>query len=92
MIRARQGHSDKQVKTEDLLEKVRDPFQFDEVVHGTYYEPMPLIMEGGLNKMARNHIHLAVGTPGKNGVISGMRATCEIVIEINLAKAIYGPH
>ena len=42
--------------------------------------------------MARNHIHFAIGMPDKKGVISGMRSSCEIVIEINLAKAMYGDH
>jgi 2'-phosphotransferase len=27
--------------------------------------------------------------PGKKGVISGMRTSCEVVIEINMVKAIY---
>ena len=61
-------------------------------MHGTYYEPMPLILKGGLNKMARNHMHFALGTPGKAGVISGMRSSCQVVIEINMAKAILGEH
>lgn len=39
--------------------------------------------------MARQHIHMAPGM-GKDGVISGMRASCEIVIEVNMVKAIYG--
>ena len=42
--------------------------------------------------MARNHIHFAIGMPDKKGVISGMRSSCEIVIEINLAKSMYGEH
>jgi 2'-phosphotransferase len=31
---------------------------------------------------------MALGTPGKKGVISGMRTTCEVVIEINIIRAI----
>jgi RNA:NAD 2'-phosphotransferase (TPT1/KptA family) len=61
-----------EVKTEELLTIISDPFRYVYVVHGTYKEPMPFIMKGGLNKMARNHVHMAVGM-GKNGVISGMR-------------------
>ena len=91
MIRARQGHSMKDVESEQLLDKLTDAWKYPVVVHGTYREPMPLIMDGGLNRMTRKHLHMAVGMPGK-GVISGMRATCEVVIEINLAKAMYGPH
>ena len=45
--------------------------------------------------MNRNHIHFALGMPGKKGVISGMRSSCEVVygkrsdstLEINIAKA-----
>lgn len=48
-------------------------------------------MKGGLNKMARNHVHLAIGLP-KDGVISGMRSSCQVVIELNMVKAIHGPH
>mmetsp|Transcript_21258 Transcript_21258/g.20409 ORF Transcript_21258/g.20409 Transcript_21258/m.20409 type:complete len:114 (+) Transcript_21258:399-740(+) len=44
-------------------------------------------MKTGLNRMARNHIHLAIGRPGKNGVISGMRSSCEVVVEVNMVKA-----
>ena len=45
-------------------------------------------MESGLCKMARNNIHMAIGLPGKNEVISGMRNSCDTVIEINLIKAV----
>lgn len=74
-IRATQGHSITEVKTEELLTSIVDPFNYVYVVHGTYKEPLPFIMKGGLNKMARNHVHMAVGM-GKNGVISGMRQSC----------------
>ena len=91
MIRAVQGHTMACVKSDALLDKITNPFVFTKVVHGTYYEPLPLIQKGGLYKMARNHIHLAIGYPG-GGVISGMRTSCEVVIELNLTKAIYGVH
>jgi len=45
-------------------------------------------MESGLNRMARNHIHLAIGLPG-DGVISGMRSSCQVVIDINMTKAMH---
>ena len=31
---------------------------------------------------------MAIGMPGKKGVISGMRGSCEVVVEINMVKAI----
>jgi len=48
-----------------------------------------LIMSTGLNRMARNHIHMAIGMPGKNGLISGMRTSCDVVVEVNMIKAIH---
>jgi len=62
-------------------------FDFNEVVHGTYSNVIELITKSGLNKMARNEIHLAVGKPGKEGVISGMRGSCEEIIDVNLVRA-----
>jgi 2'-phosphotransferase len=32
---------------------------------------------------------MAIGLPGSKGVISGMRTSCEVVIEINMVKAMY---
>ena len=49
-------------------------------------------MEGGLNKMRRNHIHFAIGMPNDPGVISGMPVSSQIVIEVNMAKAMNGEH
>ena len=37
--------------------------------------------------MARNHIHFATGMPEEEGVISGMRGTCDIYVEIDLVAA-----
>ena len=37
--------------------------------------------------MSRNHIHFAIGYPGDKEVISGMRKTCDILIEIDLELA-----
>jgi RNA:NAD 2'-phosphotransferase (TPT1/KptA family) len=31
---------------------------------------------------------MAIGMPNKNGVISGMRGSCEVVVDINMVKAI----
>lgn len=31
---------------------------------------------------------MALGLPGKKGVISGMRTSCEVVVEVNMVKAI----
>ena len=89
-IRAAQGHTIKNVESEALLTKITNPFKYSEIVHGTYYEVLDLILKGGLNRMARNHVHFAIGYPGSSGLISGMRGSCQIVIELNLTKAMHG--
>jgi 2'-phosphotransferase len=38
--------------------------------------------------MTRNHIHFAPGLPKEEGVISGMRQSCDVIIEIDLSAAI----
>lgn len=38
--------------------------------------------------MSRNHIHFAPGMPKDNGVVSGMRGSCDIYIEIDMFAAI----
>ena len=32
---------------------------------------------------------MAIGLPGKKGVISGMRNSCQAVIEVNIVRAMY---
>lgn len=38
--------------------------------------------------MSRNHIHFAPGMPKEDGVISGMRRTCDVYITIDMFAAI----
>jgi RNA:NAD 2'-phosphotransferase (TPT1/KptA family)/inhibitor of KinA sporulation pathway (predicted exonuclease) len=91
-IRAVQGHTMKNVDQEKLLTKITDPTYFKDwtIVHGTYMPAWKEIMFGGLNRMARNHMHFAKGynfqddsANPKEEVISGMRNTCDIYIEID---------
>merc|ERR1711920_1084410 len=84
MIRANQGHSMEGI-TPDL-----EPLNLKEIplaVHGTYSEAWEMIKEKGISKMQRNHIHLAKDLPGSSGVISGMRAKCQVLIWVDLVKA-----
>lgn len=63
------------------------PHQLENVIHGTYYKCWGIIKNIGLSRMNRVHIHFANGLPNDN-VISGMRKDVEIVIYINVNKAI----
>ncbi|KAF9153587.1 hypothetical protein BGX20_004870 [Mortierella sp. AD010] len=86
-IRAVQGHSITKV-AELGFEEIVDPSLIPVAVHGTMHSKWSLISSQGLSKMARNHIHMAVGLPGANEVISGMRNSCNLYIYIDTAKAI----
>lgn len=95
MIRAVQGHTMENVKEDDLMEQLsldlqsaKNVFMYPQVIHGTYRPVLDPIMENGLCRMARNHVHMAQGLPG-DGVISGMRNSCEIVVEVNLTQAAF---
>ncbi len=46
-----------------------------------------MIKPEGLKRMTRNHIHFAPGLPKEEGVISGMRSNCDIIIEIDMQAA-----
>lgn len=87
-IRASQGHTIKGIEEEKLLTRITFPYKYPTLVHGTYSKVLDLIQEQGLCRMQRNHIHLAKGYAGDKGVISGMRGSCDVFIEVNLGKII----
>ncbi|KAL3872703.1 hypothetical protein ACJMK2_035910 [Sinanodonta woodiana] len=85
-IRANQGHT---VEVENLeLTPITSADQVPMVLHGTYFDAWNSIKKQGLCRFKRNHIHFAAGEPGENGVISGMRSSCEVLIYIDLEKAL----
>lgn len=92
-IRCNQGHTlphgviiDEHLLTPLTLKDVnRYPF----VVHGCPLAAWDLIKFTGLNRMGRHHIHMAVGLPKSGGdVISGMRVSSAITIEVDMVKAL----
>ncbi|KAI9202578.1 phosphotransferase KptA/Tpt1 [Polychytrium aggregatum] len=86
LIKANQGHSLQSIQV-DLVELTPD--QLPVCIHGTYRNAWgSIVSSGGLSKMGRNHIHFAVGKYGEPGVISGMRASCDVFIYIDVPKAV----
>ena len=69
------------------MKAVTDPSEIPNCIHGTYSRNLDAIMKTGLNRMNRQHIHMAASVPGKNGVISGMRNSCDTIIYIDATKA-----
>eukprot|EP00940_MAST-03C_sp_MAST-3C-sp2_P000104 g104.t1 len=90
-IRANQGHTIDGLDDDALLERLtlEDATSLRYVAHGTYRSAWPgIVKSGGLKRMARNHVHLATGAPEDDKrVISGMRKSCEIVLWIDLVRA-----
>mmetsp|Transcript_20901 Transcript_20901/g.23872 ORF Transcript_20901/g.23872 Transcript_20901/m.23872 type:complete len:231 (+) Transcript_20901:57-749(+) len=87
-IRANQGHSIESIDPYQLLTPI-DPEKLKTLtlLHGTYFDPWSKhISTEGLSKMSRNHIHFAKGMPSENGVISGMRKSCDIYIYMDATK------
>ncbi|KAJ2359242.1 hypothetical protein IWW50_006228 [Coemansia erecta] len=85
-IRASQGHS-MQVK-QLPLEKLTLDNMPEFIIHGTRSDRIAAIREKGLSKMNRNHIHFATGLATDANVVSGMRATSDVLIYIDKAKAV----
>ncbi|XP_065833322.1 tRNA 2'-phosphotransferase 1-like [Oscarella lobularis] len=86
-IRANQGHTIS-VVDEELLTPITEPEDVPVAVHGTYVRCWDSIKRQGLSRMKRNHIHMAAGEIGDEGIVSGMRKGCQVIIRIDAAKAI----
>lgn len=86
-IRAAQGHTISEVLDSELLREVKNASEIPVCVHGTYKECLQQILEGGLKRMKRNHIHFAMGMPNTGEVMSGMRKSCDIAIYVDVASA-----
>jgi len=86
-IRANQGHSVAAVE-DKMHQEVRSAEELPLCIHGTYYAAWELIKAGGLCRMGRRHIHMAVGEFDDDEVVSGMRGSAEISVHIDVAKAL----
>jgi 2'-phosphotransferase len=87
MIRAVQGHSLAAVKPEALLELIQDAAEVPICIHGTYEKAFEAIMKSQLDRMSRNEIQMAVGLPDDPEVTSGVRSSVEVLIYIDVARA-----
>jgi len=88
LMRANQGHSMKLIDSEGLLKPIVSAEEVPVCVHGTYLKDLESIKKSGLSRMKRNHVHFARGLSTDNGVISGMRSDCEVMIYLDVQKAL----
>nr|BAJ85177.1 predicted protein [Hordeum vulgare subsp. vulgare]BAJ88891.1 predicted protein [Hordeum vulgare subsp. vulgare] len=88
LIRANQGHTVTTVTSESLLKPILSADEISVCVHGTYRKNVDSILKYGLKRMARLHVHFSSGLPSDGGVISGMRTSANILIYLNVRKAL----
>jgi 2'-phosphotransferase len=88
-IRAVQGHSIATIEDELLLTEITDLDELSslQIIHGTYRRFLDSILENGLKRMSRNHIHCATGLPDtETSVTSGLRNSAQLAIFIDGVK------
>lgn len=60
------------------------------VIHGTYHSALACVKRQGLSRMARNHIHFSPYEPRDSRTISGLRGNVQVLIYIDVDRAIAG--
>lgn len=70
------------------LKEIENSEQVPHVIHGTYKRSWFKIKTEGLKRMKRTHIHFATGLPSDKGVISGMRSDVDVLIFIDVTRAL----
>ncbi|XWS45921.1 hypothetical protein CRYUN_Cryun14cG0020800 [Craigia yunnanensis] len=88
LIRANQGHTVSTVESESLLKQIISADEVQVCVHGTYKRNLGSILESGLKRMKRLLVHFSSGLPTDGEVISGMRQDVNILIFLNVRKAL----
>ncbi|KAL7203711.1 hypothetical protein ACSBR2_016881 [Camellia fascicularis] len=88
LIRANQGHSIVTVETESLLKPILSAEEVPVCVHGTYKKFLESILEQGIKRMKRLHVHFSCGLPMAGEVISGMRRDVNVLIFLDVKKAL----
>ncbi|XP_021280584.1 tRNA 2'-phosphotransferase 1 isoform X2 [Herrania umbratica] len=88
LIRANQGHTVTIVESESLLKQILSADEVQLCVHGTYKRNLESILESGLKRMKRLHVHFSSGLPTDGEVISGMRRDVNVLIFLNVRKAL----
>ncbi|KAH9800161.1 2'-phosphotransferase [Citrus sinensis] len=76
------------VESESLLKPILSAEEVSVCVHGTYKRNLDSILESGLKRMKRLHVHFSCGLPTDGEVISGMRHDVNVLIFLNVRKAL----
>lgn len=71
-----------------MLKPILSADEVSVCVHGTYKRNLDSILESGLKRMKRLHVHFSCGLPTDGEVISGMRRDVNVLIFLNVRKAL----
>ncbi|KAJ6839103.1 tRNA 2'-phosphotransferase 1-like [Iris pallida] len=88
LIRANQGHTISTISSECLLKPILSAEEIPVCVHGTYKKNLESILQSGLKRMGRLHVHFSSGLPTDGDVISGMRRNVNVLIFLDVRKAL----
>lgn len=91
-IRANQGHSMVTVVASHCFQRIYNSDEINIAVHGTYYRYWERILLEGLRTMKRTYVHFATYDDirkynQKNNAVSGFRSDCELLIYLDVRKA-----
>ncbi|TYH48938.1 hypothetical protein ES332_D10G101900v1, partial [Gossypium tomentosum] len=85
LIRANQGHTIMTVESERLLKQILSADEMIVCVHGTYKRNLESILESGLKRMKRLHVHFSSGLPTDGEVISDEMLNVLIYLDVRKA-------
>ncbi|KAG4214483.1 hypothetical protein ERO13_A01G125075v2, partial [Gossypium hirsutum] len=85
LIRANQGHTVMTVESERLLKQILSADEMIVCVHGTYKRNLESILESGLKRMKRLHVHFSSGLPTDGEVISDEMLNVLIYLDVRKA-------
>jgi 2'-phosphotransferase len=85
-LRANQGHSMEGIEVD--MHKLTDPGEVPVAIHGTRIQVWPAILKDGLNRMGRQHVHMALDVPGSGKVVSGARSSSTCLIYVDIAAMV----
>ncbi|XP_010276768.1 PREDICTED: tRNA 2'-phosphotransferase 1-like [Nelumbo nucifera] len=88
LIRANQGHTIETIESESLLKPILSAEEAPVCVHGTYKRNLESILQSGLKRMKRLHVHFSSGLPTDGCVISGMRQDVNLLIFLDVRRAL----
>ncbi|TYH84710.1 hypothetical protein ES332_D02G214900v1, partial [Gossypium tomentosum] len=85
LIHANQGHTVMTVESERLLKQILSADEMIVCVHGTYKRNLESILESGLKRMKRLHVHFSSGLPTDGEVISDEMLNVLIYLDVRKA-------